>query len=688
MDRSEQQELSELESFNEDFEEGTDEAHEEEVDLTHFLTMARSAYDQGQSFIDIGISKKLARNYSLAQSEHPTGSKYRTAAYANRSRLFRGKTEASIRKNEAAMAVAMFSHEDVTSISAVNSDDPTQEAAAKDLHRLVNHRLDKSVRWFLVSIGAYHEAMIAGDICSEQYWDYDENAAGEVIVDKPAIELYPQDNVRISPNAHWLDPVRSSPYIVIEIPMYVGDVKTNMENGEWIQCDESKIKSAADKFSNQQVKAAREGTEQAAAKESSVPSYGDFDMVFVRKNFIRDKGIDWFYFTLADQSVLSEPVRVHEAYPHLREGERPIVWGTATIEPHKVYRRSLVDRVHGAQTLGNEIANMRVDNVKQVLNKRKYATRNSGIDYRALTQSTPGGVVLMDDINAVKPEDTPDVTGSSYNEQNMLNVDFDELAGSFSNASVATNRSLNETVGGMSMLQGNANTLTEYQLRILVETWVEPVIRQVVQMVQIYEDDRIVKAVCGQDVSIKDLQTPVETTVSVGFGATDPQQKVQKLVFALSALAQVAPEVVQRIEQTKFAREIFGYLGFNDGKAFVPDDQEAEDPRIAQMMQEIQALQMQIQTDQAKQQGSIMVEKERGRNRIMEAIIKATSDRQIKLTELAVSQKTKMQELERNIGMDNGKLTLDMLKEANRKLDIDTRARELDNKIETGQEGI
>ena len=671
-------------------EEYTEEMEEIEIpnENDKFLSMARDAYEQGESFLEMAMYSKWRKNYSLSKSQHPDGSKYLSDQYRRRSRNFRGKTEASIRKNEAAMAVAMFSHEDVTSITAINKDDEAQTQAAENLHELVNSRLEDSVSWFLISIGAYHEAMVSGNVVSEQYWDYDRTADGEVKTDKPAIDLYPPENVKISPYANWLDPIHSSPYVVIEIPMFVGDIKDRMK-ADWIEAADSQILAAKNEMEYNQVRSSREGNKQAAGKDSASTAITDFDVVYVHKNFIRKDGQDFYYMTLGTQSMLSEPVPVTEVYPHLKEGERPLCRGCISVEPHVVYNRSLVDRVEGSQILINDIANLRMDNVRQVLNKRKYAMRGSGVDFSQLTQSHPGGVVLMDRLDAVREEETPDVTNSSYQEQNLLNVDFDDLAGSFSNASVATNRSLNETVGGMSMLQGNSNTLTEYQMRILVETWVEPVIRQVTRMVQFYEDDERIQEICGPEFTSESLQIPVKTRVSVGFGSTDPQQKVQKLLMGLQAMAQVVPpEALVRLKGMKIIEEIFGYLGFNDGQAFIEPEGEEQDPQVQQLMEQLQQMQQVIEQKQIEASSAKEIEELRGQRELVKAMMTITAQRQLKLTELAVQNGWKVDELQQRAGVDNSKLNLDLLQEVNRRLDIDSRNKELAFKERTGLEGI
>jgi len=646
-----------------------------------FLRLARRAHEQSESFLEASQMRRWRRNYSRAQSEHPDGSKYLSAAYQNRSRHFRGKTEASIRKNEAAMAVALFSNHDVVSITG-------DQSVAPSLHKLVNNHLDESIKWFMISLGAYHEAMIAGNVVSKNYWNYDRDADGTVHVDQAAIDLVPLENCKISPQANWLDPINTSPFLIVEWPMFIYDIKERMK-ADWILYTDQEIQSACVKFKQNNMKSARQGREQTAAEDAAVSAVTDFDFVYVHENFIKRDGEDWFFYTLGKELMLSQPIPVIEAFPHLKPRKRPYTWGTITIEPHKVYRRSLVDRVSGAQDLSNEIGNLRVDNVKQVLNKRKYVQRFMGVDYQALKSSVPGGMVMMDDINAVKPEDTIDVTGSSYQEQAVINSDFDELSGTFSSSSVATNRQLNETVGGMALLEGNANTLTEYQLRVLVETWVEPVLRDLVDMVKFYEDDAKIQEVLGDpSITSETLQAPVKVRADVGFGATDPNGKVQKLIAGVQTALQL-PAAAAILDQVAVSRELFSILGFNDGKKFLPDDAEQpEDPRIAELTAMVQQLQQVIQTKQVEGQMQMQLEVQRGKNRLTEAAVKTTNDRQIRLTEMALNRGIKLAELERQTGVDSGKINLEYLKEINRRMDITNQQKELAYKVQTGNEGI
>ena len=99
-------------------------------------------------------------------------------------------------------------------------------------------------------VGAMQDAMSVGVVCSYQYWKYRakpgkeyvetvdeygqtayiEQSKPEVLEDKPCIELFPVENLRIDPGADWVDPVKSSPYVIRMVPMYVIDVKAQMAN--------------------------------------------------------------------------------------------------------------------------------------------------------------------------------------------------------------------------------------------------------------------------------------------------------------------------------------------------------------------------------------------------------------------------------------------------------------------------
>jgi hypothetical protein len=374
----------------------------------------------------------------------------------------------------------------------------------------------------------------------------------------------------------------------------------------WIKAEDSVIASAANQQSDS-IRLTRDGNR--GDRMNQVSEINDFTIVWVRRYvMVGDDGIDEIFYTLGDTHLLTNPAPLETEYFH---GNRPYVMGCSVIEAHRPYPSGLPRLTKDQQNEANEIANQRIDNVKWALNKRYFAKRNKQVDIRSLTRNVPGSVTLMDDPEGdVKVVDTPDVTGSSYQEQDRINVDFDDMAGVFSGGSVASNRKLNETVGGMNLLTTNANQVGGYQLRTFVETFVEPALTQLAQLESFYETDEMVLLLAGKNAQLSKefdltavtdhlLMQDVVINVSVGMGATNPQDKVQTLMLGLNSLKQVLDGgVLERygLKVDEVISEILGVLGYKQGKRFF--DSGEQDPQIAALTQTIQELQQQLDAKQ------------------------------------------------------------------------------------------
>ena len=81
--------------------------------------------------MDANLRNDWEQNIRAFNSEHPKGSKYSSDNYKNRSKVFRPKTRASVRKNEAECAAAFFSTKDMVNIRPEDDRDPIQVASAK-----------------------------------------------------------------------------------------------------------------------------------------------------------------------------------------------------------------------------------------------------------------------------------------------------------------------------------------------------------------------------------------------------------------------------------------------------------------------------------------------------------------------------------------------------------------------------
>jgi hypothetical protein len=567
-----------------------------------WLRLARDACQASCSYFDANIRSQIEADIRQFNGQHPKGSKYLHEAYRSRSRFFRPKTRSAIRKNEAIASEAFFSTKDVVAIEPARDDsDKMQRASADFMREMLQHRLTKSIPWFLILNGAYQDAQVSGIVVSYQYWKYQAKKK----IDRPAIDIVPIENFRFDPNAVWYDPVNTSPYLIHMIPMYVKDVRARMQpdprtkQARWAPLTDADLLAATKPYSDSIRLEREQGRTDAAGERSGIT---DYDVVWVHRNIVEDDGEDFVFYTLGTHQRLSEPKPLVEEYWH---GVRPYVVGQCMIETHKNHPGGVSRVSRDSQGEINEIANQRVDNVRFAMNKRYFAKRNAQVDVRSLTRNAVSSVTMMNDPEKdVKIVETNDVTSSAYQEQDRLNLDFDDLIGGFSQASVQSNRSLNETVGGMNILVRNANQVNGYQLRTFVETWVEPTLNQMVLLEQHYETDEMILALAGRKAQLVErhginevtdelIMQELSLTVNVGMGATNPQDKVNNLLLGFRAVKEILDGgLIERYggDVAELLKEIFGAVGYRDGRRFFPG-LEQQDPAVQGLMEQVKQLQ-------------------------------------------------------------------------------------------------
>lgn len=573
-----------------------------------WLGLARDAFSASTTYFDTAIRRQILEALRQFQGQHPQGSKYLSEVYRARSKFFRPKTRASIRKNEAIAAEAYFSTQDVVNVAAADEDNDLQRANAEILKALLNYRLTKpgSIPWFLTLIGAYQDAMVQGIVCSYQYWEFNKRKK----IDRPCIRLRPIENIRFDPSADWFDVVGTSPYFIEMIPMYVKDVLARMKTideksgqPKWVTSTPEQLLAASTQFSDIVRLQREQGRVDPKVMQSSITRYS---VVWVHRNIVDVDGADYVFHTLGTQLLLDTPQLIEDVWFH---GKRPYVIGFPVIETHKTYPTSPVTLTKDVQAELNENANQRSDNVKFAMNKRFFVRRTAQVDLRSLQRNVPSSVTMMNDPadgKDVRIIDTPDVTRSAYEEQDRLNLDFDDLAGSFSQASVQSNRKLNETVGGMQILTKDASQISGYQLRTFNETWVEPVLEQVKLLEQHYETDPVILALCGKKAQlftkfgiseINDdlLMLGATVNISVGVGATNPHDRLKSFLEGLTGVKDLlADQTLERfsINTAEIFKEVFGMMGYKDGERFLPDN---VDPNIAALQSTVQQLKTELE---------------------------------------------------------------------------------------------
>lgn len=609
-----------------------------------WLSLARRSFEASTQYINSEIRSDWSRDLAHFQNRHANESKFHTAAYQNRNKVFRPKTRLAGRACEASLAAALFSTNDLLDITAVDPSDAEKAAGAEAQKALIQYRLENTIPWFLTAVGARQDCFVYGICASYQHWQFEEritsvpqtDESGQpmtdelgnplmaqkrtTVLDRPWIEMIPPENLRFDPHCDWRVPVQSSSYLIWLQPMYLDDVLARMKQGEWREYSAETIKGTLSEKATDTTHRERErGRPDQQSAQSKNP------LVYVHQNFIRVDGQDYVFWTLGNTLMLSDPKPLEEVYVI---GERPIVIGRTVVETHKAYPTSDAGLSAGLQVSTNEIANQRLDNVALVLNKRYILKRGKQIDVQSLMRNVPGGGIVTDDpVGDIRIMDTPDVTASSYNEQDRLDNQIDEMQGVFSGSSVQANRSLGETVGGMNLLGSAASAINEYVTRVFVETWVEPVLRQLAKLEAAYETDKTVLAVAGQksadalkrfgmdQITDEMLQADVLLRVNVGVGSTNPQQKIERMTMGLNAVANV-PSVVERLNPDEIVKEIFGALGFRNGDRFVGPAQDPQppppDPMVDVRMRELDIREREIEAMDRRTAAELSLKRELG----------------------------------------------------------------------------
>lgn len=623
-----------------------------------WLQLARENHMVAQNYFDISIRRRVEDNIAHASSRHASGSRYYDPAYDKRAKYFDPKTRAMMRKHEAACAIAFFSTMDVVNCQALDNDNPDQVEAAEIHTELLNYRLRQSLPWFKILLGAHLAAMVENVVISCQEWryreavivddEYDEldqptgrsKSTPKVTQDMPWVRICPIENILMHPSCDWLDPINSSPYLIEKIPYFINELADRIKNA----CEFGSQVPYLQQFTVQQLMAGATDQDNSSSslrmqreqsrldRFSQVQQGTKFKIVWVHRNIVRIDGQDLVYETLGTTLLLSNPVPIDQVFGIDR---RPYVMGSCTIEPHRPYPSGPVEMVKPTQEMLNELRNQRTDNIRLALNQRYIAKRGAMVDYRSLMRNVPGSITLSTDPTGdVRLMETKDVTGSAFQEQDRLNLGFDDLAGNFTQSTVGAARNLNERVKGMELMGQGADMVTELELRTLSETWVQPVLNQLVDLERAFESDSVVLGIVGARTqtgnwmnAFRLLQHPTNCTVAVGFGNTDPMQRVQRLSMAWQTVEQGAPAVAAQSDQTEFAREVMGALGYQDGARFFPSlKKTGQDPQVQALQQQIQQLQGQVDSEKQRWDTMIKVAQIRADNAKEIAQIKAQSD--------------------------------------------------------------
>jgi hypothetical protein len=594
------------------------------------LRIAKEAYTTSTDYLDANFRKQWETDLRYFDGRHSGDSKYYKKEYAHRNKTFRPKSRSISRRLEALTAAAFFSNQDLLSCEALNQADSKAVASANMQFALLQYRLKNTLPWFLTVVGGMQDAVKTGVVCSYNYWSYktkkkkkitqvpytdassgqpaidpqtgqpmmfDKEEIIEVpVADKPEVCLTPVENIRLSPNAKWDDPINSSPYVGRMVPMYVSEIRARMMHADrsgrkWKDYSDAEIKSKGKLESFDSTRQTRQGQRQDPVNDTT--EVKDYEISWCIEWYVERDNERFVYWTLGTDLLLSDPEPLEDVYLHNRI---PITMGYCVIETHKVMPKGPIGIGGALQREINNTTNNRADNVALVLNKQYAIRAGQQVDTTNLMYGVPGGVTAFQNPQTdIVPLEWNDVTSSAYQEEDRFNVGYDELVGNFSSSSVMTNRRLNETVGGLEILGEGAATLSEATVRTFTETWLIPTLTQIGLLEQYYETDQIIMTLAAQyaqaayrPLNNKDGKYPPSQEdlvadlinanaiirIDMGMLATDPNRKLSRLMAACKSVADFSQHMPPAANTAEMAKEVFRIMGYGDGSRFWDADQQ------------------------------------------------------------------------------------------------------------------
>lgn len=604
------------------------------------LRMANESFESAVNYFNASHRNRMISAMARFNSEHPKESKYWSEAFKRRSRLFRPKTRSVVRAREAKAIISLFASSDVVNVRP-SADDSRSAMDAKIQEKLLNYRMQEDDRWYKFVGGSVQDADRQGFVIGKTYWEYEEGARYwqrpapgmeffgpergvdfVTRVDRPAFQLVPVERFYFSPAADWMNVVESSPFLIEVVPMYVADIRRYEKNAraklKYRHLSDGQLLSGGHMAEWNPIRIQRERNRLDRYDRGSTPT--DYAVAWVHRNFLKIDGEDYVFDTVGEGILLSDITPLDQFDPR---GYRPYVVGSTLFEAHNPFNYGAVNLMAQMQDEINDVANLRIDATKMASAGRTFIKRNTSIDMTALARFSPGASVEMDnpstDVKWDRPAPPP---ASTFEENNLLNLELDDLVGNFSQSSVAHNQNLNETVGGMEILGTTADQLSEYDLHTLTKTFLTKVLGQILDLEKHWETSGKLATIIGAQLAAtatqfwKALETESKVVINVGFGATNPAKRIQRLQAALTTVAQVSPMILYQSNQIELVKEILASAGIDDITRFFPfaGDQpgQQQDPKVQALQEQLMTMVMRLYPGEMHNQGWMFREQIRG----------------------------------------------------------------------------
>ncbi len=513
-----------------------------ENDILDTVLKYKQQSEQLRAKYDYRWSKNLKLIQGIFPEEEVTQSKVR-----NRSKIFFRKIWATSWRLVASFWSSFLQDRDTFKIEGRDSKDSHK---ARILQIMTEYRRDLMMRsqgLFLQFIWGFQNIINLGWCIGKLSWEFNPKTGQ----DGPRFIIYPNEQVFPDLTAETKDRMR---YIIFENYLTKEDMEElgyeNIDKAEAVSIPSSSVRNARHYKTTDPL-------QNPGDKEYPLPGRYQEDnrkdvltgnRYRVWEVFYKKDGVIKFVVTNENKVVLKP--EIDSPY-----GDRfPIVSGLCLTESHKLFGEGFPEPLEGPQESYNANLNMRKDNVALSLNKMFKVSRFANVDLQSLVNQRSGGIVLMDDINAVQEIDHRDVTQSSYVEANMDEQMMEEMSGI---VEIKQGRGREQKATTSQINLSEANAKIDLYIAIVSETFIKDFYSLLAYQIQMFETDervfRIANDTFRQETGLPiedlyDLDFEADCIVNVGLGTVGRQTEIQQTLLAMDRAIMANQSALQLLQ--------------------------------------------------------------------------------------------------------------------------------------------
>jgi len=269
--------------------------------------------------------------------------------------------------------------------------------------------------------------------------------------------------------------------------------------------------------------------------------------------------------------------------------KRPLIRSVLFPVPKEWYGIGLVEPVISQVHELNTLRRQRIDNINLVINRMWQVNSLADVDLDTLI-SAPNNIVITDQMDAVKPLDTQDVTGGAYNEATIVQQDIERATVPPSAQGSPTTGQLGRTARGAQLIIGQALEKFGTATKLIEEQALKKVLNmfhwlnlQFVDDDQVLQDETLYAEITDLQMTPEDLRAKTHFKMLGISEMVGSEGKINQIVSYMGVFGKVlSPNSISTL-----AQKVWTLMGFNKneimlaGMQLQPGVENVVDPNVS-----------------------------------------------------------------------------------------------------------